>query len=380
MALENVLQLLVRPLLYAAVAVGAAVLAWGLLRGPVTVLKGRLASEGQAGWRAPNELPWWAAAAGGLLVVVFVGLSAQQYFGISLPTRLFGPGPSEPEAIADPAGVRAWYLPDALGPLTPGVRVVVGPGDAALVLTVDDVVLTGSTGDLVRLRAQGPAARLTGHDGQRVRVGNVGAWDQASGSLAGLDAVYQGGRWILDASPPRPANPNSDFREGSEDDPIPGYGLVAVGSPGDTGFRPGNANFKLTRLMDEGGAFVRVLATRSVAYLSVRGKEPLSTLDGPPVAIRGQIRAHSASGELSLALHDVVNENGRAVDQLSRAPASEAWTALWVRTPRATYPSSDDYFTLGLARVSEGDWFDVRELSVFVGVFPLLGDAPTSAE
>jgi hypothetical protein len=41
-----------------------------------------------------------------------------------------------------------------------------------------------------------------------------------------------------------------------------------------------------------------------------------------------------------------------------------------VRTERVAHPDARDNFSLGLFGVERGNWFDVRELSLFVGTLP----------
>ena len=50
--------------------------------------------------------------------------------------------------------------------------------------------------------------------------------------------------------------------------------------------------------------------------------------------------------------------------------ASEEWTTLTVQAKKVLYPHPSDNFSLGLMGVETGDWFDVRELSSFVGILP----------
>jgi hypothetical protein len=259
----------------------------------------------------------------------------------------------------------AWYAPGGTNPLRPAMSVAI-PLASKHVLATGDVVFTRGLGSLVRLRADGPPVPLTAEPGQRVRVNNVGPWDDKQGSLAGLDAVYQAsGQWVLDVAPLHAANTNPDFRLGTDAEPLTGYQM----DPSD--------GFTVARMSDDTGSFVRVTATQENAWVQVTAREPLATLDGAPVTLRGQIRAHATqpNAKVSLTLHDVVAEDGRVAQKISRSLASEEWTTLWAQLPNVVYPSPEDYFALGLVRVGEGDWFDIRELSLFVGLLPTPDDA-----
>jgi hypothetical protein len=219
------------------------------------------------------------------------------------------------------------------------------------------VLLTGA-GEMLRVRGDGRAIRLVAKDGRRVRVVNVGMWEAARGELGGLEAEYRGGRWVVDARPMVAANQNSGMQEGSAREPIPGYWIS-----------PGEAGYVIRRMVDETGPYVRVEATRPSAYLVLNGQGILKTLGGVPVALRGQIRAHSA-GKATLTLYDVVAADGRAKTNTAQAAATEQWTTLVVRTDRVAPPDPRDNFSLGIQGVAEGDWFEARELSLFVGSLP----------
>ena len=143
---------------------------------------------------------------------------------------------------------------------------------------------------LVRLVADGWIVRLTGQEGQKIRISNLGMWNSQGGTLTGLDAVYQKGRWVVDTSAMRPLNPNSRFEEGSEKEPLPGFWIS-----------PGDAGYTITQMEDENGPFVRLQATRPSSYLVVTGQRPLAASKEVPVSVRGQIRAHS-SGKSTLTL------------------------------------------------------------------------------
>jgi hypothetical protein len=78
-----------RVFLLLAVGVGSAVLLWGLLGEPVRQMVRALAREsavvGGGLSSGDDAIPGWAALAGGLLILVFLYLSASAYFGLPTP-------------------------------------------------------------------------------------------------------------------------------------------------------------------------------------------------------------------------------------------------------------------------------------------------------
>ena len=261
------------------------------------------------------------------------------------------------ETTGDTKGLSAFYLP-VTSVVSPGVPVVAASGETVY-WDSGDMVLSGRLGELLRLETDGGVIRLTGQVGQKIQISNVGMWDSKGGTFTGLDAVYKKGRWVIDSSAMQPSNPNNRFREGSKKEPIPGFWISS----------PGEAGYTTMHMEDENGSFIRVQATRPSSYLVINGNSPLAGLQGVPVSVRGQIRAHS-TGKSRLTLFDVVAENGRSEDYTVYGNASEEWTTLTVQVEKILYPDPGDNFSLGLEEVEAGDWFDVRELSSFVGVIP----------
>ncbi len=306
-----------------------------------------------------GRVPQWAVVVGSALIVMVVGYSLQVYFGQGLVNNLgvLRRGGEQQERLpSDTSGLRVLYAPGGREEVRPGTTVVGSEGQGSL-LSAGDVVWTAD-GELLRVGAEGRMRRLVGAEGQRVRVVNVGVWDSKKQRFEGLEAVYRGGHWVIDVARMEAANPNSRFQEGTDEAPIPGYWIS-----------PGGGGYVITRMKDAGGPFVRVQATQASSYLVVNGQQPLATLDGVPVSIRGEIRAHSA-GKATLTLYDVVAADGKAQTYTAQAEAAEQWTMLTVRAQRVVYPDPRDNYSLGVFGVAKGDWFDVREVSLFVGTLP----------
>ncbi|HLC42604.1 MAG TPA: YfhO family protein, partial [Methylomirabilota bacterium] len=303
----------------------------------------------------PKLAPRPMAVAGGLLIWLLVEVGTMVYLDEDVRSKLRSllPVTVAEETLADSKGLRAIYVPPRRE-ITLGTEI----DTADLVLAEGDVVLSGSSGQLLRLEKYGGMVRLVGQKGQKILVSNVGMWESTSRAFTGFEAVYDNGRWVVDASPMRPVNPNSNFQIDSEKEPIPGFWVSS-----------GVAGYTITHMRDESGPFVRVQATQPQPYLSINGQDALTTLHGVPASVRGQVRAHSKSRP-RLTLHDVVAGDGTTEDYSTRSRSAGEWTTLIVRAEKIRYPSSSDRFSLGLTKVSAGDWFDVRELSLFVGILP----------
>ena len=69
-------------------------------------------------------------------------------------------------------------------------------------------------------------------------------------------------------------------------------------------------------------------------------------------------------------MYDVVAKDGTAENYVNESDPSKNWTMLTVRAEKVRYPAPLDNFSIGLFGVNAGDWFDVQELSVFVGIVP----------
>jgi hypothetical protein len=349
MALASFLQ-------YLAFTIAGAALTYGLIERPFLAIKARVLSRGEAPQvhpRSARRLSWTLLLGGAGIVAVMIEFVIQAHFGALVQTRLSSVLPVRIDrAPLERTDVSAFYL--VPGYLDHSSEVAALQHDVSR-LAAGSVVLTGA-GAALRVRPDTRWIWLTARDGWTIRVVNVGPWDDMRRRLGGLDAVYQGGRWVVDATPMQASNPNSRLSEGDARTPIPGFWIS-----------PGGAQYTLRRMEDSSGPFVRVEATRGSPYLVLNGA--LSRLDSVPVSLRGQIRAHSG-GKMALSLYDVVAPDGRAKMDSAQVEASDLWTTLTVRVPEVIHADPRDNFSLGIFSVAPGDWFEVRELSLFVGTLP----------
>jgi len=320
----------------------------------ILLLLGVTLTYGQVTHR--STVPRWALAAASLLVLTFLGFSVEAYFGVDPLARLIHAFHRDEQRLSASSALGALYLP-------PGVKVAAGAeamrsDGTSRPLLQGNVILDGASGKLLRLEPDGRAALLTGEDGQRVHISNVGPWDSAKGGLSGLEAVDQDGHWVIDSSVVKPSNENSDFQASTADQPLSGFWVS-----------PADAGYTATLMHDDNGPFVRIQATTTGSYLAVTGQGPLASLQGAPVTLGAEVLTHG-SGKVRLTVYDVVGPNGQNKTYTSEGGVPNKWSVFTLRVPRIEYPDPADNFSLGLYDVHAGDSFDVRWLRLDIGVLP----------
>ena len=113
---------------------------------------------------------------------------------------------------------------------------------------------------------------------------------------------------------------------------------------------------------------MRLRASRKAALFSLNSREPIPSLDGVLVTITAVVRGQPGK-TIVLALRDVTDAAGNAETVADRRQTSEEWTTLSVRR-RVVYPSPGDSYSVGIMDAEGGDWFEVRDLTVVLGVVP----------
>ena len=298
-------------------------------------------------------IPRWGQVIGVLLLVVFVALSVEAYFGPGLRSRLLALGPgsvSEPQIVPP----RVFYEPGSTVQL--GQKSIGSEGQDR-VIQESDTVLLGATGQLVRLGPGGRVTDVQSADGASTLVANLGAWDRAAERLTGTTAQYQSGRWVV----------------GEVRVPSVGAELHPVGAPDDSltdGFwlGPDPDVARVRRVDDRDRPAVRLRANKNTSALMLETRQPLPTLDGMLVSVSVVVRGQPGK-VIALTLKDVADASGTAAMVTDQHIAAEAWTTLSVRR-RMVHPSPEDNVSVGLIGADGGDWFEVRELDVFLGVVP----------
>jgi peptidoglycan/LPS O-acetylase OafA/YrhL len=344
----------------AATVVGAA-LTYIIIERPFLRVKDRFA-PGHRALRAKPEtafdLKWVLLLAGASMCVLLMGEAAiRLHLGVLARTRLASVLPVTREVVhlQDTKGMTALFFSRLQDIPFDRPSAVLGGGAP---MGDGRPILVGDTGDLFLIRTNGQIARVVAQEGQRIRISNLGRWDDTTSSLQGLDAVAEEGHWNVDASGLAPLNHNNVLQEGDEKTPVPGYWIS-----------PSDASYTIKRMVDGSGGFVRITATRATPYLAVTGRDPLPTLNGVPVSVRGQVRAHSGAARMVLTLFESASKGGPSKSYRTEVEPVERWRTLVVAAQRFDADPGDN-FSVGLVDVEAGDWFDIRELSVFKGIVP----------
>jgi hypothetical protein len=300
--------------------------------------------------QAQASVPLWAQILGLLVLVAFVGLSIDAYFGPGLRNRL-GLGSSGPSA-----GVPARVFYERGANARAGQKGVGSEGQERTLLE-GDAVLLGATHQIVRLGPGGRSTELAAPEGAVTTVANLGTWQRETGRLSGSTARVQRGQWLLDdltmtsAGAPLnpPGAPSEDLTDG-----------FTIGPEADAG--------RVRRVSDRDGPAVRLRASRKAPLFSLDSRQPITTLDNVLVTISAVVRGQPGK-TIVLSLRDVTDAAGNAESVVDRRPSSEAWTTMTVRR-RVVFPSAGDSFSVGILDADGGDWFEVRDVTVVLGVAP----------
>jgi len=347
--------------LYVGAATGLLVLTYVMLEPPLRALQSTATRYALPRIRAHGErrLSKWTIVSAGLVGIAILVLLSQWSvdFGHPAPdtTAMATTRPQLAVPRSSASGLPIAFYVQSNDELDIGASVDAGPNNKPDALQPGDLVLRAPNHELVQLQADGQNAPAPAKEGDRVWLPNAGLWDLSSGHFSGIAAVFGKGRWDFDLPNVAPANPNFDFSMGDENSPIPNYSIS-----------PEDAKYTITRMTDQSGSFIRVQVTQASAFIQINGRDPVSKLDGVPLTVRAQVRAHT-SAEFNLSVWDIVSDSGKVRSYTDREPATQYWTSLIEHAPVITYPSPGDYFSIGLVKPEPGDWFDVRQLSVYIG-------------
>ena len=301
---------------------------------------------------AQAPVPLWAQAVGLLLLLAFLALSVDAYFGPGLRSRLLVFAAVQPPSQTIPS--RVFYDPGA------SVRVgQKGSGSEGQDRAIQegDTVLLGATGQLVRLGPGGRAVEIAGTDGASTTATNLGPWDRTSDRLAGVPARFQAGRWVLDQIPLQSVGPNLHPAGAPNEALTDGFSLSPDPDVG-----------RVRRVGDRDGPALRIRASRKTPSMVLETRDSLSTLDGTLVSVSAVVRGQPGT-TIVLALEDIIDASGGTQAATDRRVATDAWTRLTVRR-RVVFPSASDRISIGLVDAEAGDWIEVRDLDVRLGVAP----------
>jgi peptidoglycan/LPS O-acetylase OafA/YrhL len=356
---ETDLMLVIRLTSYVVLTVVLAALGYLIVERSCLRIKERFRATGQAvrGRDPEGRRDVVGILSAGILLLVtcelFIAARVPTWTSTSLSTAI-GRKPSVTQ-IGDTPLSRTVYLADPVRPAA-GAPVVDAWGYDS-VLHAGDAVVMAPFGEMLGIRPDGRVARLVAEPGRVVSVSNLGEWDPHRHMFSGMAMVSDGRDWSVKMSAIHPLNDNSDLTQGAPGAIPTGYWMS-----------PGNTSYSVERLEDGEGPFIRVHARRSTPYLLVTGQGALSRLDEVPVTARAVIRSYGR-GHHRLTVYDEVAP-GDARSYIDDGPSSRQWVTLTVRVRAVHHPSPSDNFSVGLFNVGKGDWFDLRELSVFVGTVP----------
>ena len=302
------------------------------------------------------DVPTWILAVGVMLVLVFIGLVIQTYSGRPLVSRLaaFVPGAGS-EQLADADRSRVLYVPGATVQVG---QVGIGSRGQDRVFQAGDIVLLGTTRQLVRLEDSGRLTEFRAAEGTPLRVMSLGPWDPAAGSLAGLVAHYVGQAWILEVPELQPVGSRLRVQGAPEEALAAGFQLVP----------PTAGRVRWFDTAD--GSTVRIRPVGRIPSLAVESWDPLPSLDNAAVTVKATVRG-SLGANLELALNDVIDASGTVQKTADRRGVTheDEWMTLRVER-RVLFGSPNDRFSMGLVEVRSRDWLEVRELGVYLGILP----------
>jgi hypothetical protein len=301
------------------------------------------------------EVPLWALAAALVLCLVFAGLVVQTYAGRSLSDLVAGllPGSGGGRLAADERQVL--YVPGATVELG---EVGIGSRGQDRVFQAGDLVLLGAAHKLVRLEEGNRQTEVRADEGTSVTVASLGAWDERADAPGGLTARYLNGAWVVEAATLAPVGAPLHVKGAPEEELTAGFRLV----PAPIG--------RIKRQDSDAGEVIRIRANGRAPSLVLEGWDPLPSLNNVTVTVQATVRA-SEGAMLELALNDVVDASGTVQKTADRqkAPNEDEWLTLRVQR-RVLFASPDDRYAIGIQDVRNRDWFEVRELGIYLGVLP----------
>jgi len=303
---------------------------------------GFIATRGRPG------IPSWLSALGAILMVTVGVLSADAFLGLSTRSANAALMPN-----VDSLDVR--YVPASL---VAGARVVGDPTVPDLGIDpVTDAFVMSIDGTLFEIDGSGRLVPRQGRMGQRIVVTGAGSWDTMRQTMLGMPAIFDGTSWKASLSPVDAANANPVFSESTRREPLVGWTV-----------EPANLKFTVQRMTDEHGYFVRVTAKESLAGLALTGRAPLADLDGVPLLARAEIRS-TAIGYAQLVVFD---EDGPGVSTTYMATSTDRgdWVQLVTSATQIKHPSPNDIFSVGVVNMNNGEYFDIREFSLFTISLP----------
>jgi hypothetical protein len=225
--------------------------------------------------------------------------------------------------------------------------------------SVGTVFYTGDSYELWKYLGAGRFARLVGVDGQRLTLPSLGSWDSAANRFSGQEIVATGAHWLPDLAGLQPFNGQPRLGE------VTGDGRAPVGWQ----VGPPDADYLVSRQVDEDGPFVRITVRRGGdAILLYRGERPPGA-GTVPLTARARIRAQ-AKGSILFSMSEQSSTSEPAINHVVQATPDGTWRTLVLTVERSSFPGQLKVVYLGLLNAQPGDSFDVREIDFLLGVIP----------
>ena len=212
---------------------------------------------------------------------------------------------------------------------------------------------------------EGRATIVEAKSGETLKILNVGKVEVGTQKPLGLEGTFYWTRWLFPLREWNAANVNPVL-ELSES----GKQCPKIFSPTGYWVSPLKTDATFTQERDQTGDFIRMLSTKENSYLGLTGQDPMRQAMGQPISLKIDIRVPH-SREVVASIYDVLDSNGEAQSSsfAFNAPAGE-WVTIVLRAPAIAFSSPSDHYAIGLSNVKAGDYFDLREISVFEGIIP----------
>ena len=349
-------------LIYLIATISSATITYALIEHTFLSLKSKVSSSSANNIVSKKPpLPWKIMVSLGLLSILFLDIIVNLGYSSSSYTRTFRFLENRILQISIPSISKISPTREPLI-FTPHTRILIfSSADDLKVSSVSrgDYVLISDTDQFLKLEKtgwNGYWSTVDVHEGESLIFNNVGNWNKNTNSFLGLPATFYGNRWVIDTKSMIPANPNPRLKKGPDNNKIPEWWIS-----------PGEAEYQITFLTDGISPYVRIKALKDLNYLSLSGQNPLNTLDGDPITLQAIVRSNKAQ---FITVLDMIDANQNKTILKANEDLYQ-WNDIVISGVIASFPSTDDNFSIGIQNVRKGDWFELREFNVFIGNRPV---------
>jgi peptidoglycan/LPS O-acetylase OafA/YrhL len=306
-------------------------------------------------------LPWKIMVSLGLLFIIFLDIFVNLGYSSGSYTRTFKFLENRILQISIPSISKISPTSEPLI-FTPHTRILLySSADDLKVSSVSrgDYVLISDTDQFLKLEKtgwNGYWSTVDVHEGESLFFNNVGNWDKNTKSFLGLPATFDNNKWVIDAKSMFPANPNPLLKKGPDINNIPEWWIS-----------PGEAEYQITFFTDEIKPYVRIEALNDSDYLALSGQIPLNSLNEEPITLQAIVRSNRAQ---IMTIYDMIDSN-RDITTMKENENLNQWNDIVISGVIASFPSTNDNFSIGIQNVRKGDWFELQEFSAFIGNRPV---------